>query len=275
MIPAALVAGAIALSTRTPPAPPAPRYEAFAIRYAELTGFPLRGLVLGADSGATVDIAMMVWMLRGEGRVILIDAGFYRQEFLDAWKVKDFNKPSDAVARAGVKPDEVTDIVISHLHWDHADGADLFPRARVWVQRREFEHYRDPANQPRSGAFPVDIAMLERIRTDGRLRLVQGDSQAVAPGVFVYIGGRHTKESQYLSAPIESGTAVFASDNLYLYHNLERRRPIAATWDTTSNLAAQERMLRLAGGPKLVVPGHDAQVFTRFPGPVPGVARIR
>lgn len=255
--------------------PAAPRYEALAIRYAGLSGFPLRGLVLGADSTATIDIAMMVWLLRGEGRVILIDAGFYRQELLDTWKVQNFVRPADAVARAGVQPEEVTDIVISHLHWDHVDGADLFPRARVWVQRREYEHYRVPANQPRTGVFPVDIAMLERIAAGGRLRLVEGDSQTVAPGVVVYTGGRHTKESQYVSAPIEGGTAVFASDNLYLYQNLERRRPIAATWDTTSNLAAQERMLRLAGGARLVVPGHDVQVFTRFPVVAPGVARIR
>jgi len=256
--------------------PPKPVYEAYAIRYATLADFPLRALVLGADSAATADIAMMVWLLKGEGRVMLVDAGFYRQEFLDAWKqLRDFVKPSDAVARAGVTPDQVTDIVVSHLHWDHADGVDLFPKARVWVQRREFEFYLDSVNQRRTGVFPVDIAMLKRVQAAGRLRLVEGDSQAVAPGVFVYTGGRHTKESQYVSAPIEGATAVIASDNLYLYQNLDRRRPIAATWDTTSNLAAQERMLRLAGGPRLVVPGHDALVFTRFREVVPGVARIR
>jgi glyoxylase-like metal-dependent hydrolase (beta-lactamase superfamily II) len=165
--------------------------------------------------------------------------------------------------------------VITHLHWDHADGADLFPRARVWVQEAEYRHYRDPANLSRSGVFASDMAMLERIERDGRLRLVPGDSSEVAPGVFVYTGGRHTHESQYVSVPTAGGTAIIASDNLYLYQNLDRRRPIAATWDTVSNLAAHERMRRLASSTRLIVPGHDPAVFARFEAVAPTVARIR
>jgi glyoxylase-like metal-dependent hydrolase (beta-lactamase superfamily II) len=116
--------------------------------------------------------------------------------------------------------------------------------------------------------------MLGRIAAAGRLALVDGDARAIAPGVQVFIGGRHTKESQYVSVPVRSGTSVLASDNLYLYENLERLRPIAATWDTVSNLAAQSRMTTIAGGARLVVPGHDPAVFKRFPLVQPGIARI-
>lgn len=273
---------AIATLTLLAAAPPAgaapapdPRYEVFAVRYGTLRGFPLRALVLGADSAARVDIAMMMWVVRGEGRVMLVDAGFYRDEFHATWKVEDYVRPSDALAPLGIVPEQVTDVVLTHLHWDHADGADLFPRAAVWVQRAEYEHYRDPANLPRSGVFASDMAMLAGIEREGRLRLVPGDSAEVAPGVRAYTGGRHTRESQYVSAPTATGTVVIASDNLYLYHNLDHRRPIAATWDTVSNRAAHERMLRLAGAARLVVPGHDRAVFERFPLVAPGVARIR
>lgn len=269
--------GAIVMSLAGGPgaAPvPGPEYEVFAIQYARLEGFPASALILGADPARKLDLSMMVWLIRGEGRVILVDAGFYRQQFLDAWKVADFSKPSDAVARFGVKPEQVTDIVITHLHWDHADGADLFPNARVWVQREEYEHYRNPANLARSGVFPDDIAMFERIEREGRLRLVPGDSQTIARGVTVFTGGRHTRESQYLSAWTARGLAVIASDNVYLYENIARHRPIAATWDTASNLAAQDRMVRMAGGDRLVVPGHDPAVFTRFRGTARGVAPI-
>ena len=218
----------------------------------------------------------MVWVIKGEGRVILVDAGFYRQEFLDSWKknVADYVKPSVAVAKLGIKPEQVTDIIISHLHWDHADGADLFPKARVWVQRAEYEHYRVPANRSRTGVFQSDIDMFGRIAADGRLHLVDGDAQTITKGITVYIGGRHTKESQYVSVPVKSGVVVLASDNLYLYENLERHRPIAATWDTVSNLAAQSRMVTIAGGARLIVPGHDRAVFKRFPLLQPGIARI-
>jgi glyoxylase-like metal-dependent hydrolase (beta-lactamase superfamily II) len=57
---------------------------------------------------------------------------------------------------------------------------------------------------------------------------------------------------------------VLASDNLYLYENLDRRLPIAQTLDAESNVAAQGRMLELASDRRLIVPGHDPAVFERF-----------
>jgi glyoxylase-like metal-dependent hydrolase (beta-lactamase superfamily II) len=253
---------------------PAPRYEVYAVRYATLLGFPRSALVLGADS-TRIDLAMMVWVVKGEGRTILVDAGYYRKEFTSTWKTDGYVTPAEAVGRLGIEPEDVTDIVISHMHWDHADGVDLFPKAKVWVQREEFEFYRDPANQKNTGVFPVDVAMLQEIERAGRLGLVPGDSQTVAPGVTVFTGGRHTKQSQYVAVPTKAGTVILASDNVYLYDNLTRHRPIAATWDTVSNLKAQDRMKRLASAPRLVVPGHDPAVFDRFPSVGPGVAAIR
>jgi glyoxylase-like metal-dependent hydrolase (beta-lactamase superfamily II) len=71
------------------------------------------------------------------------------------------------------------------------------------------------------------------------------------------------------------GTVVLASDNVYLYENLEKRVPIAATLDPESNLRAQNRMRELASKPELIVPGHDPAVMRRFTATAPGVVRIR
>ena len=70
------------------------------------------------------------------------------------------------------------------------------------------------------------------------------------------------------------GTVLLASDNLYLYENLELHVPIAATLDSASNLRAQERMLRLASDRRLIIPGHDPAIFQRFPTPGNGIAKI-
>lgn len=254
--------------------PPPDRYEIFAVQYGELHGFPAAGLVLGADTARRVDLSMMVWLLRGGGRTILVDAGFYRPQFLASWDVKDYQRPDSALLRAGVRAEDVTDIIVSHLHWDHADGADLFPNATVWLQDGEYRYYQDTVNQRRTGVFPVDVAMIEAIKAAGRLRLVAGDSQAVAPGVTVFTGGRHTRESQYVLVDGVHDRVVIASDNVYLFENLTGRRPIAATWDTVSNLAAQRRMVDQAA-PDLVVPGHDPAVMQRFPTAGVGVVRIQ
>jgi hypothetical protein len=72
-----------------------------------------------------------------------------------------------------------------------------------------------------------------------------------------------------------AGTVVVASDNAYLYENLAKHLPIAQTLDSVSNLRTQTRMMTLASDPRLIVPGHDPDVFVRFPTPGNGVALIR
>ncbi len=90
----------------------------------------------------------------------------------------------------------------------------------------------------------------------------------------VYTGGKHTFESQYAGVNTKAGVMVIASDNLYLYENLDKHVPIAQTLDAKSNLAAQDRMKQLASSPRLIIPSHDPEVFVRFPKPGNGVARL-
>lgn len=251
-------------------------YELYAIEYGVLPGFPLRGLVEGADSGKRIDISMMVWLLKGPlGRNVLVDAGFYRDSLLQASHPRQYVRTDSALIKAGVRPEQVSDLVLTHMHWDHADGVDLFPKARVWVQKAEYEHFTEPGRAAQEGATAQDVAVLERLKAEGRLTLIDGDAQEILPGITVYTGGKHTWASQYLAVRVAHGTAVVASDNVYLYLNLERHAPIAQTLDRASNLEAQDRMLKLATSPDLVVPGHDPEVFVRFPKPGNGVARIR
>jgi len=269
----ALVGLACAAATA---APRQPSYRVYAIRYATVPAFPVRYLVTGADTTRTLDIAMTCWLLDGgPGRHVLVDAGFYRPKFLNDWKPAGFVKPSDAVARAGVPADSITDIIISHVHWDHLDGADLFPNARIWIQREEYAHHVGADGLPLAQAIDtLDAAMLYQLNAAGRVKLVPGDGQEILPGITVYTGGKHTFASQYAGVRTAKGIVVVASDNLYLYENLERHRPIAQTLDSTSNLAAQERMKKLAASPRLILPGHDPAVFTRFHAVAEGVVKV-
>ena len=251
-------------------------YEVLAIRYATIPGFPVAGLVKGADESRKIDIAMMVWLVRAGNRNILVDSGFYRPQFFKNFKVKDFYRPDEAVAAAGVKADQITDVILTHSHWDHADGADLFPKAQVWIQKDEYAYYTGAAWQAggkHGGIDPDDVNYLLRANIAGHLHLVDGD-QEILPGIHVYIGGKHTWQSQYVTVPTKAGTVVLASDNMYLYENLEKHAPIAQTFDEASNLAAQDKMRQLASDPRLIVPGHDPAVMTKFPKVAEGVVRI-
>lgn len=257
-----------------------PVYEVYAIRFATIPDFPVRALVKGDKSEKNIDIAMTVWLIKGGGRNILLDSGFHNPEVFKGWKVKDYVTPAEALARVGLKADDITDVIISHMHWDHADGIDLFPKARIWIQKDEYSYYTTDAwqnNQSPGGVYPIDVRNLVEANLQHRVSLVDGDAKEAIPGITFYTGGRHTYASEYVSVKTASGTVVLASDNMYLYENLEKHAPIAQTFDAASeqsNLDAQERMKKLASRPDLIVPGHDPLVFVKFPKPGNGVAKI-
>ena len=258
-------------------AQPKPQYEVLAIRYATIPDFAVNQLVAGAEAGRKLNIAMLVWLVRGGGHTILFDSGFYREQFFRQWHVTDFVRPDEAVKRAGVDPEAVTDVIISHMHWDHADGMDLFPKAKVWVQKEELEYYAGEAWQSRrthGGIDPDDVMAAVKLNLAGRVGLVNGDGQEILPGIVCYTGGKHTWASQFITVNTASGTVVLASDNMYLYENMDKHAPIAATLDAASNLRAQDRMKQMAARPELVIPGHDPEVMKRFPEVMPGVVKI-
>jgi len=246
-----------------------PPYSIQAIRLANSPGDSVADMVVGAPKDEKIDTIYALWLIRGGGRNILFDSGFHRERWFKEWTIKDYLRPDEAVRLAGVKPEDVTDVVISHAHWDHMGGIDLFPKATVWIQKEEFHYYTGEAWQPggqHGGIDPDDVRELVRINTEGRLRLVDGDDVEIFPGICAYTGARHTYASQYLRV---DGTPPFvlASDNVYLYRNLTSRLASATFSDAdyAANVAAQRRMIELAGSPDRIVPGHDALQFQRFP----------
>ncbi len=262
----------------TPVSGVAQEAEIFAVRYGEITDFPLRSLIPDAPQDETIDIAMAVWLIRSGDRLILFDTGFFREDWLGRFNVRGFVRPDRVLSRIGVNPGDVTDIVVSHAHWDHMGGLELFPNAMVWIQEAEFKYYTGAAWQPggnSGGIDSADVAHLVARNTAGSVRLIGGDDIEILPGIRVFTGARHTYASQYLV--VDGPTRyVLASDNAYLYRNVEEGRAGAtfAPQDRDTNIAALRRMVELAGDFARVIPGHDAELFRRFPTVAEGVVRI-
>jgi glyoxylase-like metal-dependent hydrolase (beta-lactamase superfamily II) len=247
------------------------------VKFGTLANFRVRSLIAGADSARRIDATLMVWPLRApNGDLVLVDAGFTRAKFLNQWKPVDYLSPDSALLRAGFDPARVTDVIISHIHWDHADGVERFPNARIWLQREEFDYYVGLHGEAKAPAIDPEVAaMFRRLHTAGRIHFAEGDGVSIRPGIRVHTGGKHTWASQFVSASTRYGTVVIASDNAYLFENIEQSRPIAQTLDSLSNLRAMQSMRALASLSALVVPGHDPAVMTRFPSTAPGAVALR
>lgn len=257
-----LLATALVGGTRASP------WRIDAIQYATIMDFRVRSLVIDAPPEERMDIAMVFWLLRSPDRTVLFDTGFHRPEWFERFQIREFVRPDSALRLAGIEPGSVTDIIVSHAHWDHLGGIDLFPQATIWIQRDEFTYYVGDAWQEggRNGGIDrADILELVRRNGDGKVRLIQGDGVEILPGIRAFTGARHTFASQYISVESES-TWVLASDNAYLYRNLQSLAP-GATFqpaDREANVTALRRMIQLAGSVERVVPGHDPLQFERF-----------
>src|SRR5215510_3351460 len=100
---AIIVAAFLAFAT---PATAGPEYSIQAIRYGNSPGVPVNALVMGAPKDEKVDIAFVIWLIRGGGHYILFDSGFHREQWFKYFTVTDFLRPDEAVKLAGVKPEE-------------------------------------------------------------------------------------------------------------------------------------------------------------------------
>src|SRR5262245_45466414 len=100
-------------------ATPAPADSIQATRFGTTPQFRVASFVAGPAAAYRLHIATIVWLVRGGGRNILFDTGYHRQTpGFDRFKTTDYVKPDEAVRLAGVEPGQITDVIVSHVHWD-------------------------------------------------------------------------------------------------------------------------------------------------------------
>lgn len=259
----------------------APHYEVYAVRFAS-SAYPFT-IADWADKGPKdpVKIDFMVWLVKGDnGKNILVDAGFLNDIPNAAeFKIVNYVRPDSALLPLGLAAKDITDIIVSHPHWDHIDGLNLFPNAKIWIQQDDYGYFVGQAWQKDGepgGFVQRDVRMLLELNLAGRLVLVKGDNQNILPGITVYTGSKHTYESQYALVETGKRKVILASDNIWVYYSLENLRPAAygGTLDTTAYKNAMIRMKQLAPTKNAIIPGHDGKIFTLFPTVKPGIVRI-
>jgi glyoxylase-like metal-dependent hydrolase (beta-lactamase superfamily II) len=262
-----------AAPTREPP------YEVLALRYGTVLSTRAKCFADYARYGeadAPMRMDFYVWLIRNETRMIVVDTGF--DPDVGARRGRTcLASPAHALALAGAEPARVVDVVLTHLHYDHAGNLGAFPRAAFHLHRRELEFWRSArAKAARFAALvePSELAAVESAMRAGRVRLIEGDEE-IAPGVRAVWTGGHTPGQLLIMVRAHGSLVVLASDALHFDEELERDRPFAVLSHEGEMRAGYELLRELADAGATIVPGHDPSVMERFPRLGRGLAGVR
>lgn len=220
------------------------------------------------DMGQMIQIPVTVALIEGPEK-ILVDTSFLSVE--RTWQIrrrKITRTPSQelsaALASASARPDEITTVILTHLHYDHAGNNQMFPRARFFVQREELRYALAPTSFDATGYFAPSLGITpDYLGT--KFELLDGDAR-IADGVRVIATPGHTPGHQSVIVETAGGRYCVAGDAVLWYENLEKRIPPGIHTSTIDCIASLERIAREADH---VLPSHDPKLFARQPARFP------
>ena len=220
------------------------------------------------DHDLPMPLDYFVWAIHREGQPpVIVDTGF--GEAAAAARGRTMIRPVlEGLRDAGIDHLSVEDVILTHLHYDHAGSLGAFPNARFHVQDAEMAFATGRHVCDRDVRAPFDgepVAQLVRKLYADHVVFHAGDDE-FAPGIALRLCEGHTAGLQAVVCDTERGPVVLASDAAHLYANITRRLPFPIFVDEADYVRAQERVMALAGGSlDHVIPGHDPLVLECFP----------
>jgi glyoxylase-like metal-dependent hydrolase (beta-lactamase superfamily II) len=245
---------------------PDPQYEIYAIKYAERMGQRGKTFMDGDPHDAPLAMDYFVWAIRSAERTIVVDVGMNRAEAVK--RERTFLRcPTEGLELIGIDANDVEDVVISHMHYDHAGNLELFPNARFHIQDAEMAYVTGRAMTHKrlrhSFCLPDVVQMLTLIYGD-RVLFHDGD-QPLYPGIDLHAVPGHSRGLQCLTVNTARGIVVVASDAAHYYESLLDEQ-LFMTHESLFNMVESYRKLRrLASTDHHIIPGHDPEVMKRYP----------
>jgi len=243
-------------------------WDVLAVRYGSHQRQRADNFIGGDPHDAPMPIDYFVWVLKQGERVIVVDTGF--DAACAARRGRTITTPvEEALAAVGVDHAAVADVVLTHLHYDHAGNSALFPAARFHIQDREmaFATGRCMCHPFMRAPFDGgDVETMVRRLFAGRLAFHDG-SEEIAPGVTVHLVGGHSKGLQVVRVETARGPVVLASDASHTYEHFETGRAFTIVHDVEALFEGYATLRRLAPNDAHIVPGHDPLVMARYPAP--------
>ena len=242
-------------------------WEVHAVKYADRNARTrAESFIFDDNHDAPHAMDYFMWVLRNKTETILVDTGYDGAEAV-ARDLPIRMDPVAALAPFGIKPEDITTLIVTHLHYDHACGLELFPNATLHMQAAEMAYATGPCmcHDTLRMPFTADhICTVVKRLYAGKVVFYDGEAQVV-DGVTVHCIGGHSRGLQAVRVRTEAGWLVLASDAAHFWENLRGRKPFPIVVDLQNMLNGFGTLGRLASHPDLIIPGHDPLVRTYFP----------
>ncbi len=241
-------------------------YEVYAIRYATVARKRPENFMAYDPHDGPMPMDYFIWVIRNDARTVVVDTGFNQQAAVE--RKREFLRcPIESLRKLEIDPAAVTDVILTHLHYDHAGNIKLLPNARIHLQEEElqFATGRYMKYDAMRHSYAVDdVVDIVRGVYQKRVCFYQGDAQLV-PGIeLVHVGG-HTKGLQAVRVHTRRGWVVLASDASHFYDNMELESPFPIVYHVGDMLDGYQKLLKLGDSSAHLIPGHDPQVMLRYP----------
>jgi glyoxylase-like metal-dependent hydrolase (beta-lactamase superfamily II) len=241
-------------------------YEIVALRYARVNRRRSENFLGGDPHDANMPLDYYVWIVRNQHRTLVVDTGFD----LDMAKQRQrqmLTPVGDGLKAIGIDADAVEEVIITHLHYDHAGNHDLFPRARFHLQDAEMAYAtgRCMCHDLLRIPFELDdvVAMVRKVFA-GRVCFHDGEVE-IFPGISVHQVGGHSKGLQVVRVRTARGWVVLASDASHFYEHILKNRAFTIVHNVEALLEGYRFVRQLASSPSHIIPGHDPLVLERYP----------
>jgi glyoxylase-like metal-dependent hydrolase (beta-lactamase superfamily II) len=251
-------------------------FEVLAIRYAHLGNRHAgENFVLADPHEFASDLDYFVWVVRRSDCTFVVDTGFAEEAAIRRGR-EHLRCPIDALRLVAIDPEQVTDVILSHMHYDHAGNLDRLPRARFHVQDREVAYAtgRCMCHAPIRAPFDLDnVLHMVRHTFAGRTVFHDGTSE-LTPGLTLHWVGGHSDGLQIVRVWTRRGWVVLAADASHLYANFQGNRVFPVVYNVGDMLEGYKLLYRLADTPEHIIPGHDPLVMRLYPAARPDVEGI-
>ena len=245
-------------------------WQVYALRYARHNRNASENFLGGDPHDGPMPIAYYTWAAISGGRAIVIDTGFDEASGNRRGR-QTLHSPAEGLRAIGIDPAQVEDVIITHMHYDHAGNHAMFPKARYHVQDREmfFCTGRYMTHDQQRHPFDCDdvLEMVRRVYAN-RVVFHDGDDE-IAPGLTIHRVGGHSMGLQMVRVWTRRGWVVLASDASHYYAHMETGRVFPIVYNVAETLEGYRRAYALADSRDHVIPGHDPLVLERYPAAKP------